>query len=193
MLNALTNVGFWGRSPTSESRFLRRDIFRWARFAAAMSLRSAAAFPVARIRLFCRVHTFRKAAVMRARSPIGVPFSALADLPPVVDMPRFPGTNEPCPRHSENAIRRHDVRRGNACLTISSLHHCEPGALATMASSSVMSMARLRCVVSVVLRPPAWTELPHPHPRNSADKGNLTIGRNRAHDVEDWTQPQRKS
>jgi hypothetical protein len=29
-------------------------------------------------------------------SNIGVPFSALADLPPVVDMPRFPGANEPC-------------------------------------------------------------------------------------------------
>ena len=38
-------------------------------------------------------------------------------IPPVVAMPRFPGANEPCLRHSENAIRRRDVRRGNACLS----------------------------------------------------------------------------
>jgi hypothetical protein len=32
----------------------------------------------------------------RSSMNIGVPFSALRDLPPVVDMPRFPGANEPC-------------------------------------------------------------------------------------------------
>ena len=47
-------------------------------------------------------------------SPIGVPFSALADLPPVVAMPRFLSTNEPCLRLFETAIRRHDPRRRNA-------------------------------------------------------------------------------
>ena len=26
--------------------------------------------------------------------------AALADLPPVVDMPRFPGANEPCRKHA---------------------------------------------------------------------------------------------
>ena len=30
----------------------------------------------------------------------------------------IPWPNEPCFRHSENAIRRQDVRRGNACLSI---------------------------------------------------------------------------
>ena len=50
------------------------------------------------------------------RSPIGVPFSALADLPPVVAMPQFPAQNEPCLRLFETAIRRRGLRRKNACL-----------------------------------------------------------------------------
>ena len=39
-----------------------------------------------------------------------------ADLPPVVAIPRFPSANEPCLRLFETAIRRHDLRRRNACL-----------------------------------------------------------------------------
>ena len=90
--------------------------------------------------------------------------------PPAVDMPAIsPGANEPCLRHFENAIRRRDVRRGNACLTIrrhdvrrANARHANPYvayltavslALATIAasSSSVMSMARLNVPGSVVL------------------------------------------
>ena len=39
---------------------------------------------------------------------IGVPFSAVADLPPVVDIPGFPGANEPCRKHAF-AITSDDV------------------------------------------------------------------------------------
>ena len=42
--------------------------------------------------------------------------AALQRISPVVAPPRFPSANEPCLRLFETAIRRHDLRRKNACL-----------------------------------------------------------------------------
>ncbi len=39
-----------------------------------------------------------------------------ADFPPVDAFSEITSANEPCPRHFENAIRRHDVS-ANACLS----------------------------------------------------------------------------
>ena len=43
---------------------------------------------------------YRWATFPQIAKPIVFPFSALADLPPVVAMPGFPGANEPCRKHA---------------------------------------------------------------------------------------------
>ena len=95
-------------------------------------------------------------------------------------MPRFPGANEPCRKHAF-AITSYELRLTLGYLTTSSVAREAMAA----SSSSVMSMARLNCVVSVLLnvgalpQPPDATaeiEAPTPFPRaghcaSSASKG----------------------
>jgi hypothetical protein len=73
----------------------------------------------------------------------------------VVDTPEFPGANEPCRKHAF-AITSYELRLTLGYLTTSSVAREAMAA----SSSSVMSMARLNCVVSVLLNVGALPQPP---------------------------------